>query len=293
MSETTQTELPDGIHKLPMEAYRAAPGISKLALDIFHDCLADYEAYLDGRLPSRTTDAMEYGTLLHALVLDEPLRFHVHPATYGPDAKKWNNSATECKEWNAAHSDRAVLSPAEATALNATASAVRRDPKAKRLLDAAELTEASCFVTDAATRLRLKGRPDIIGPDFICDLKTAADASTWAFAGSIGKYRYHVQAAMYRRILGQLGRDTKHWYFIVVESGSWPRVNVRRLTDLAIVQGEVDLESDLAQLQECMEDGCWPGLSGASPDIEPIDIPMRYYTEAKVELNIGGATLTM
>lgn len=286
---------PVGIHKLSMAAYRSDPGISKSALDRLHRSPAEYRDYMDGKIPDAPTASMEFGTMLHALVLDEPLPFYVQPDTYQSDdgPKKWNNNAGVCKAWCADHCDRTIISAAEARKLSDLSAAVKSDTRAKMLLDAAINTEASCFVTDEKTRLRLKGRPDIIGPDFIADIKTTSDASTFALSRTIAEFRYHVQAAMYRRILRQLGRDTKHWYFIAVETGSYPRINVRRLTDLAIVQGEVDLDADLERLQQCMEDGCWPGLSGDGDEIGDVDIPMWAYTEAKVEISMGGTTMTV
>jgi exodeoxyribonuclease VIII len=283
----------EGIHKIPMADYRSDPGISKSSLDRLHRSPAEYRDYIDGKIADKPTAAMEFGTMLHALVLDEPLPFHVQPDTYGPEQKRWNNNATECRQWCAEHADRTIISASDARKLWDLATAVKSDPRAKALLMAATGTEASCFVADQKTRLRLKGRPDIIGPDFIADIKTTSDASTFALSRTIATYRYHVQAAMYRRILGQLGRPTRHWYFIAVETGTYPRINVRRLTDLAIAQGETELDADLELLQQCMEDGCWPGLSGPGDEIGDVDLPTWAYTHASVELVIGGQTMTV
>jgi exodeoxyribonuclease VIII len=146
---------------------------------------------------------------------------------------------------------------------------------------AGALTEQSIFATDPSGVL-LKGRPDVIGADFMADLKTTGDASTGAFSRTIASYRYHVQAALYRRIMHLLGQPKARWYFIIVQLTPVPRVNVRELIQLAIAQGENDLEADLALLRHCQATGRWPGLSGDEDGICGVDIPPWAYTDAAV-----------
>lgn len=262
---------------LPMERYQKAPGISKSALDKIAVSPIDFDRWQRGQAVTEQTDAMEYGTLLHEAVFEDRYHVHVKPEFYGPDDKPWNGNATLCKEWIASHNDRPVVSPAKYRDLRHAALYVRTHPLCLGLL-AGGVAELSCFVEAG-----LKGRMDYVipGEEFytVVDLKSTTDASTEAFAKTIASRRYHVQAAMYRRILKALGAPDVRFYFIALETGGLPKVNVRELNQRALDLGDDVLDADLEKLAECRANNRWPewrdndGLAG----IMQIDLPEWAY----------------
>jgi exodeoxyribonuclease VIII len=281
-------QLPIGIvPNMTGREYRNDPGICKSELDVFNECPEKYRDLKAGLLPYKSSKAMDFGTLLHAVVLEQKEVFHVRPDTYPPDDKPWNANATYCKDWLADHSDRPVLSQSEVDRLYSVSHAVIADKKTMFLLCNATHREASVFHHDPETGFRLKCRPDIIGENYIADLKTTRDASTRAFSRAILDFRYHVQAALYRRIMRAIGQPREHWYFIIVEHDPLPRVNVRELTQLARAEGEAELDKDLEGLMACRCSGEWPGYSGPGDSIGSIDIPPYGYRN-DVEITIGG-----
>ena len=129
-----------------------------------------------------------------------------------------------------------------------------------------------------------KGRPDIIeltpeGGAIIADVKTTQNAGTREFARDILRYGYHKQFAHYRAILHTLGIAPVQAFFIIVEKGDKPRVQVRRLAERAMDKGDLDLDDEWRLYRKCVLSGVWPDF----PDqLEPyqigeIDLPDYIY----------------
>ena len=77
-------------------------------------------------------------------------------------------------------------------------------------------------------------RPDVIGTDFIGDVKTCQDNSPQAFRRDIYKYNYHLQACFYSDVLGY---DPAKFRFIAVETNHPFSVQVYKLKDETIEKG--------------------------------------------------------
>lgn len=256
--------------------YFAAPGVSKSALDDFARCPAYFKARQDGLIPRTSTPAMEFGTLLHNLVLLGRADYHTKP-----DGMTF--ASKEGKAWKAEHSDLPIVSAETAAELQGMASAILRHPHAAPLFGKGR-AEVALFGTHRETGLPIKGRADWIGAlpggkNFLVDIKTTADASNAGFARSIANYRYHVQAAMYCELANQNGLQVDDFYFIAIEKGDVPLINVRLLAQAAIELGKVTLDAQLRELKACQESGIWPDYSGASVAAQLIDLPPWSYTD--------------
>jgi hypothetical protein len=84
-------------HNQPAADYFATPGVSKSALDDFARCPAYYKARRDGKIERTETPAMQFGTLLHGLVLLGKADFHVKPdgMTFASrDGKAWKEAVS-------------------------------------------------------------------------------------------------------------------------------------------------------------------------------------------------------
>lgn len=280
---TFRPEIPGAYAGLPAADYHRAPGISKSALDRLHASPLDYQRWRAGLIPDEQTEAMLLGRLFHALVLENRRAWTVRPDTYGPEEKPWNGNATLCKEWLAAHADEDVISSATAVELEKHAAYIRTHAVAGPLLRDG-LAEVSVFARQEKTGKLLKGRLDYVRQNGeetqIIDLKRMVDASTRTMSREILNRRYHVQAAMYRRILQRLGVTGPIAFILVgVEYSAAPKVNVRRLAEEAIDAGERALNGDLDLLRNCSLSGrpFWPEYPDSCDEVATVDLPEWVY----------------
>lgn len=262
-----------GVFSLSFEDYRRERAVNKGLLDKFSVCPADaMEEIL--RPSERVTEPMIFGLLAHACV-SSPETFdsfyYLHPEKYPSkeESKPWNWNANYCKDWRKEHRDKPVISEETLDEIHSVVSALKADGLAKELLEQPGKFERSIFGFDDETSLPIKGRTDWLPvSDFVSDFKFTADAETSAFSKTLTNLRLHVQAAMYLDISG---RST--FYFIAIERGERPRVNVRKCSQRLIDTGRAIYQQQLEELQECLERNHWPGLSGGTGKIEEIDIP--------------------
>lgn len=149
------------------------------------------------------TPAMIMGTLVHALILGETLDgfIAIEPETYGPEDKKWNNNAKECREWHARLEKAGViaLKKSEYDTVLGCATAVAMHPTCQSLLNGGA-AEVSFFGTDLDTEIPVKFRPDYMGLfNAIIDIKTVppGGAAPEVFAKHAWDMGYVTQAAFY------------------------------------------------------------------------------------------------
>lgn len=279
---------------VPMQVYQDAPGESHSMLTVLARSPRRYRLIRDNLIdkPAGTHDMM-LGILIHTAVNEgqEPA-YHLRPESYrGPDSarkdavivdKDWNANSNSCKDWIAAHQDKPILTAREALMLNSVAACVRADPRAKKLLAGAWREVSACARNDnLAAPYMLRCRFDILGHDDVgwywVETKSTRDASTWGFSGEIKKRLYHVQTALYRRVLRQLTGDKNvRCYMMPVEKDiAVPRVNVRQLASQAMDLGDKILDERLALLHRCRLANKWPTLTDEEEGehIPFIDLP--------------------
>ena len=266
---------------LPFDEYRAAPGLSKSMLNVFRECPAKYKAQLDGKITAKATRAMEYGTILHAAILEGLFDYHVRPEILND--KPWHGARTDCKEWLAARSDMPVLSADQDDEIRLVARHVRKHPLAWPLLKGSR-REVSLF-GEYGGRL-VKGRVDALNPSgWICDIKKVADASTHALSRAVFNFGHHIQAALYWKLCALNGIKCDGFYFIAIElgatTGDQPLLNVRRLSSEAMEAGNFELEKMLVELRECEQSGIWPDYSGR--ELGEVSVPGYALPEMELE----------
>lgn len=191
------------------------------------------------------------------------------------------------EEWNRNNGHMTPLSDAEWEHLHAVAAAVHSHPAASALLTSARgVAERSVYWREG--RILCRCRPDWWRDDgVLVDLKTTADASPEAFARSVAKYRYHVQAAYYldgcRKAIKQAGingvKPPKAFVFIAVEKTPPYNVGVYRLNSEAEELGREEYKRDLVSYARCHQSKAWPGYS---ENIESLSLP-RWYFSARNE----------
>jgi hypothetical protein len=247
------------------------------------------------------TDAMEFGTLCHAAIL-EPRRLHsrycVMPdLTAGilkPDGTAYDNVklTKEYKQrlaqWEEMET-RICISQDQMSKATAIVEAVRHSERASRWLGNASIDRPDievCLVwDDPETGLRCKARLDAIWPDrpVIVDVKTTADACE--FSRSICRYGYHRQAAFYiDGATAVLGAAAYSFNVIALETAEPFALRCAPMSVTAIETGRQENRKLLRQLARCIESNRWPGYD----DPDYWWLPGWYGEPEPVSLTIDG-----
>lgn len=290
----TTGRIKDGLWTgVDMADYHKSPHISSSQVRLLIESPLTYRRKLDGAIAGDSTPAMAYGTAAHAAILENRFdAFHIQPATYG-DGKKWNGRAAECQAWAEAHADKPVITSNQVQELSASAEYVRRHPKAGRLL-AGGCAEVSIFAG------RTKARADYMTISgtlaTVVDLKTCSDASTEAFSREILNRGYHIQMAWYRRTIKAAGIPDFQCYFIGLQKGPLPLVNVWQLSMAALDLGDKEIERAMILLSQCEANNFWPEWADydGTNTIEAIDLPAYAYQSGEpIELDMGGEAISV
>jgi hypothetical protein len=265
------------IEGMPMAQYIAAPGLSKHGLDLFSECPEKFQLKQAGLIQDKPSDAMLFGRAVHSAVFEAKRDYYIQPATYmdGDESKPWNGNSKVCKQWKASHTDRPVLNLEDDQWIDSLCRAIKLHPLASSLIGAGR-AELSIFATDPETGVALKGRPDWVSADWktVVDLKTTRKATVRACRRDVNEYRYHVQFAMYRKLLQLAGKEPTGFYFIFVETGgAMPILNVRKLGTPSLSLADAIIHDELERFASCQRRDVWPGYSGESGAVEDIEVP--------------------
>lgn len=260
---------PSVVFDLPDAEYRAVDALSKHTLDWLAESPATFIE--NTQHPPERTPAMRFGTLVDIRFLDPVGWAAVRQA---PDAdhrsNKWKDFAALCDAEGVEYADTE-----EREKIESMHDAMRRNPVFSQLIDKSK-HQVSLFWIDEETGLRLKGRADMVlmtdGPrDIMPDLKTAEEASPFAFRRAAGNFRYHMQAAMYLDgWKANTARDAD-FLFSVIEKEP-PFLNtVYPLGAMSIDAGRNEYHRLLRLYKQCSERDEWPGLPNISDEFDVPD----------------------
>lgn len=198
--------MPDLLTTLSNAEYHAHPAMSNSRLKRFIDCPRTMDD------PFEPTEAMEWGTLVHTILL-EPDQFTsrviVKPsdAPKKPDARQRNakKPSPETLEaiawWDKFAADSAgltVIDVEDMRNIEALVERVDADPIAGQLLKDLGRVEQSFFWDDAETGIPMRCRPDAWRTDgLMLDVKTCANCAPYEFGRAALELGYDRQAAIY------------------------------------------------------------------------------------------------
>lgn len=252
--------------------YHAHPAVSKSHLDAIGQSPLHYWCrFLDpNRVPPQPTPAMEFGSAVHAAVL-EPEVFAAEYAK-APDLPKTTKAGKEA--WAAAAQPGIkLLKSDEWSQIQSIEAALSAHPMASKVLQSPGRSEASFFAIDPATDLEIKCRPDhLTDSGWVIDLKTTQDASLAGFGKSIANFRYHVQAAHYLTVLElATGIRPKGFIFVAVEKTYPFAIQVFKCSDDLIAQGTRTARANLEALRTALSTfpltTPWPSYSNQMTEI--------------------------
>jgi len=242
--------------------YQDLPAISShwliAMLDSPRQC---WEKYLDPQRPAEEpTDAMRFGTLVHALALT-PKQLEREFRVIHEDRRTRNGKAewewTQAQGWT-------PIKPAELDRARAIVAALQASPEARKLLRHGK-KERTIIQPRASGLLPLKGRLDVHheARRHVVELKT-----TWNLAAveaAMERYRYPLSAAFYAEISRSLAV-----HFVFVQTREPLEVAVMPLTPVQLQAGREQWQTALAQFDDCWRANVWPEAEPAVEDDDPL-----------------------
>jgi hypothetical protein len=274
-NEKAEADLPPGVYRdLPFDQYHAIRAASNTALGWLARSPAHLKAYLDGA--PTFVDPTSVGRAFHAYVLEGAAAFQARYAR-APDAAD-HKGRKPWLEWVQTVADDVI--PMKAPDYDAAVEMgrlVRQYPAVAFALEGVTATELTVVWIDEATGVKCKARLDAVNPSLlaIIDLKSAEDASEYAFSRSIFNYGYYRQLAFYR----EGARVTwpavpYHDPIIVAHEKKPPFAAVAyRLKEDAVLAGLDEIwgtptaEGLLQRYARCVATDEWPGYTDEFVDI--------------------------
>lgn len=233
--------------------------LSKSRLDLIHKSPYLYWwKYLSGQyVQPEPTAALTMGKALHCRVL-EPEHYGQRYAILPPNIDRRIKEGKELYNYfiNSLRGHEILTKEQDAQIENMHRALMAHSYAGHLLLSEGEREKELLWESDG---VNYKGIADLItNSGFIVDLKTTDDASPSAFAYSVKKYRYHVQAAMYCDAFP----ECQAFIFIAIEKTPPYMVGVYYINEMDIQRGREEYLQDVELWKACNEANNWPQFSG-------------------------------
>lgn len=203
-----------------------------------------------------TSSAQEYGTMVHAFALEPDVAASRFIA--GPELDrrtKAGKEAYERVELEAVSTGARVVRSSDYHSAAACAGAVRAAMDlAGHGLHRCE-TEVSGFL-DGFHGVNVKIRPDALNEDYIFDLKTTQDCTT--FEKSIFSYGYDIQASFYCDVAEKLTGQKRKFLWVAVEKEPPYGVMLFEPSAEILERGQNLYRKAIEQYKVCAEWDHWP-----------------------------------
>jgi exodeoxyribonuclease VIII len=278
------------------EDYHATSAISRSGIMLFMQSPYKFWAhYLNPhRPPKESTKAMDFGSAFHMYVLEndkfceeyflafEPLKSPPkvllknvgRPAYEAYKAEKakidfMNESALQ--DFEDKTEGKKIISFDDQMVLQNMLVALKADPQAWQLIEKASY-EQSYFWQDEESGLWLKSRPDILHSNMIVDLKTCANAASYAYQRAMVDGGYHLQGAMCREAIRVVeGREINNVINVCIEKAYPYAIGIKIIGEDALRAGHARYKEILMQMKQCFETNVWP-----SYEPETVELPNWY-----------------
>jgi hypothetical protein len=207
----------------------------------------------------KKSDALIVGTAVHTAVY-EPLRFQAEYVEEPKLDRRTKVGKEMALTFEAANSDKEILSYDDYKTCLSVASEVNTHPAASKFIHGSEV-EVSFTWQDKETGVWCKGRVDSYSANHdgvVTDLKTTRYATKDFFEGEIFRRGYYLSAAWYITGLRALGLPVNHFIFIAAEKVPPYGVQCYRITDEVLALGQKKMRELLRLYAECLEKDYWP-----------------------------------
>ncbi len=241
---------------IPNEVYHhpACPGVSSTTLkSVLSKSLIHLETDRN-----KKSKAMDLGTGFH-LFINEP---DVFQNTYQLIPDRGNSFL---------HPGKQAMTESEFLTIKAMAEKLFKHPDAAPLLVGAQC-ELTFFSKDKETGLWKKCKVDIFPPgsSSLADLKSTRAVGAEAFMRDCRKLLYRISGAYYLEIVSEvLEKYMRDFYLIACDNQDPYEIQVHRIHDASIAQGEMEVREALRKIKKLQEQGttAWRGYDLGINDI--------------------------
>ena len=223
----------------------------------------------------KPSDARDFGTLVHLLVLQPELAGSELAVFPGIAERKTAAGRTAFDEFAQGAGGKLVVDePTFAEALRVAQRVREARYKGRPLQRFIEesIPEATIYFTEPSTGLRMRMRMDAYHPEVSIDLKTTRFAHARAFMRDAVEKDYDLQSYMYSlgRCLYEGSTTPKPFVFVAAENSAPYSVSTYEAGPTFMGNGANKFQACAATFKACTESGYWPDLSGDSVlEIEP------------------------
>jgi hypothetical protein len=219
---------------------------------------------------------MRLGTAVHEALL-QGMDLRIIPRNVL--SKSGSRAGGEWKAFAEEHAGESWLKEDEAEPAQCALESVRKDRKARALLELPGDAELAVFWRDEFTSLPMRGRLDRlvrVGGGLVLDLKTANDPTEYGFPFACLDRKYHVQAACYMEAAENVtGTQPEAFLFIAVQVEAPYICRVYSCRREMLELGFTRLRESLADLKARLDSDDWHGRG--YQEVTLLDLPQKAY----------------
>lgn len=223
--------------------------------------------------PPEPTESMEFGTALHAAIL-EPDKFKAEYVKAPQIDRRTKEGKANWKKFEEEHPGHNYLSPDDWDGCETIIKQIEQNETAIHLLRGVGKNEVCIVWKDEETGMLCKGLLDRITSMFgwtvVVDVKSTQSALPPIFAGQAARMGYFIQAAMYIDGLNALAPLERRFVTLAIEKKRPFGMSAFEYDEQAIAEGRGRYKKYLAQFKECKKTGIWPGYPSG---INPLSLP--------------------
>lgn len=270
------------------EYHGSRDSLSSSSLKYMERSARHFRAFHIEGIKKEPTDAMEFGTMVHSIVL-EPQTF-LDRYIITPDfnlATKLGKAQHEA--WQHENRNKNMVQQGRMDSLLAMVDSLTSNPMVVKLLKGSA-NEVSGYYRDPVTGLKCRIRPDSMNKNFrvLTDVKKARDASPEGFFRAIDEYRYDLQIAFYwngiKEITG-VGPDIS--CFLAVEEEYPHACAIHEVPEALLATGSHQYRFFLDRIADCIARNRWPSYNDDRP--KPIEVPPWFQTKVQNRIEqLGG-----
>ena len=266
------------VEDLSAKEYHSLNFLSKSKLDNLKKSPEYFKYSMENEI-EESTDAMDFGSLFHCLLLtpgDFQKDFAIEPEVN----KRTNEGKAVLEQFYADNEGKTIISKKDVEAAALLIESVKNHPIAGKLVEGGK-KELTIFWEEDG--IQFKGRLDQLKDGIIVDYKTTTSASPEDFAKKAYDYGYHKQAYLYSKGYEIITKEKpKAFIFVAVEKAEPYSVCVFVADDTFMRVGQIETEIMLDTYKRCSASGNWYGYNGENPVIIPLSIP-RYIENKYME----------
>jgi len=260
------------------EAYHARPGISTSRLKKLIESPEAFDLeFNQGKMASKTTDSMDFGSVLHEDVLLEaverdwlviPASALAKPKSPGADGARIGKA---WEDFKAANPGRLMIKAGDVARIEGCIAGIKANKRAAELLYAGRdktnayrvRTEVTITATVSMTYEgellwdTFRGRLDYIWPRIVVDLKSTGEADIEQLPYRMRDLGYDMQAAAYQTLAGLLDGVSRSVQFVVVETKPPYRCDVWEPKPRTLDEGRQKLERGIMNYLVRKAKGNW------------------------------------